>query len=73
MDVRRRFWVEAALAAFAAVLAVVTAVWHDWIEAIFGVDPDSGNGTLEWLIVTLAVSVAIAFATLARAEWRSHG
>lgn len=73
MDVRRRFWIESLLAAGCALLAVVTAVWHDWIELVFGTDPDGGNGALEWLIVGLAVTVAVAFAVVARAEWRAHG
>lgn len=72
MDVRRRFWVESALAAAAALLAAVTAVWADWIELVFGADPDGGSGALEWLIVALAAALAVGFAALARAEWRAH-
>lgn len=73
MDVRRRFWIESLLAALSAILSVVTVVWHDWIEIGFGVDPDHGSGALEWLIVALAAATAVAFAVIARAEWRSHG
>jgi hypothetical protein len=73
MDVRRRFWTESLLAAGCALLAVVTTVWHDWIELVFGMDPDHGSGALEWLIVALALAVAVTFGALARAEWRSHG
>jgi apolipoprotein N-acyltransferase len=73
MDVRRRFWIETVLASGCALLAVVTAVWHDWIELGFDVDPDHGSGALEWLIVALALAVAVAFGMLARAEWRSYG
>ena len=40
---------------------------------MFNVDPDHGNGALEWLIVTLALAFAVAFGLLARAEWRSYG
>ncbi len=56
-----------------ALLAVVTLVWHDWIELVFGVDPDHGSGAVEWLIVALAAAVALAFGVMARAEWRSYG
>jgi len=73
VDVRRRFWIESLLAALSAILSVVTLVWHDWIEIVFGVDPDHGSGALEWLIVALAAGTAVAFAAIARAEWRSHG
>ena len=72
-DVRGRFWIESVLAAASALLAVLTAVWHDWIELISGVDPDHGSGGLEWLIVALAVATAVGFAALARAEWRTDG
>jgi hypothetical protein len=30
---------------------VVTLFWHDWIEAVFRVDPDQGKGSAEWLVV----------------------
>jgi hypothetical protein len=73
VDVRRRFWIESLLAALSATLSVVTLVWHDWIEIVFGVDPDHGSGALEWLIVALAAGTAVAFAAIARAEWRSNG
>jgi hypothetical protein len=73
VDVRRRFWIESLLAGLSAILSVVTLVWHDWIEIVFGVDPDHGSGALEWLIVALAAGTAVAFAAIARAEWRAHG
>jgi hypothetical protein len=70
---RRRYWVELALASVATVLFVLTLLWHDWIEA-FGVEPDGGDGSLEWIIVAVFAVVALVSAALARAErrrWRS--
>jgi hypothetical protein len=67
---RRRFWVETALAATTAVLAAVTMVSREWIELVFGVDPDHGDGSLEWLIVAGALAACVLFSALARAEWR---
>jgi hypothetical protein len=32
----------------------------DWIEAWFGINPDSGDGSAEWLIVLVGVAVVIA-------------
>jgi hypothetical protein len=66
-----RFWAEAALAAVSGFLLGLTLVWRDWIEEIFGVDPDNGSGALEWaivvaLVVTLVVSVALARTELRR-------
>lgn len=67
---RHRFWFESVLGSIACVLAVVTLFWHDWIEAVFGVDPDRGNGSAEWLVVAVLLIVALALAIGARLEWR---
>jgi hypothetical protein len=69
-NVGRRFWVRLALAVGSAALLVVTLVWHDWIEIVFRVDPDHGNGWLEWLIVVAAFGLALIFSISARREWR---
>jgi hypothetical protein len=66
---RGRFWLEVALAGVAAILFVLTLVWHDWIEA-FGIEPDGGNGSLEWVVVALFAVAALVCAALARSEWR---
>jgi hypothetical protein len=67
---RGRFWVESALAAASILLVLLTLVWKDWIEEVIGVDPDHGNGSLEWLITVALAAVAIAFCAGARHEWR---
>jgi hypothetical protein len=67
---RRRYWLELALAAVTAFLAVLTLITAEWIEAIFGVDPDGGSGALEKGIVVGLAVVALAFAWLARRESR---
>jgi hypothetical protein len=69
-QVRVWFWLEAALAGVSAFLLVLTLVWRDWIEGVFGVDPDRHSGSLEWLIAGGLVLLTIAFALIARAEWR---
>jgi len=28
-------------------LAAITLFWHDWIEAVFRINPDSGGGSAE--------------------------
>ena len=72
--VRRRFWLEAGSSAASALLLLLTALVPGWIEAVFGIEPDGGNGSLEWaLVFALAVCTA-ASTTAARAEWRrGHG
>lgn len=62
---RGRFWLELALAAIAVVLFVLTLVWHDWIEA-FGIEPDGGNGSLEWVVVGVFAVAAVVCGGLAR-------
>ncbi len=66
----RRFRALCSLASLAAVLAVVTLVWREWIELVFRVDPDGGDGSLEWAIVVAAGAASAALGMLARLEWR---
>jgi hypothetical protein len=65
-----RFWVESGLAVITAALFVLTLVSQEWIEEIFGVDPDEGSGALEWAIVAALAVATVAFTLLARAEWK---
>lgn len=67
-NLRRRFWPEAALAVTSATLAVVTLLWKDWIEILFGLDPDKGSGALEWSIVIALALLAVIAGAMARAE-----
>lgn len=68
-NVRARFWGESLLSGASAVTLVAALVWPEWLEAIFGIDPDGGSGALERGIgLALAVST-VAFAVLARLEW----
>jgi hypothetical protein len=68
-SLRGRFWVEMALAAISIGLFAVTLAWRDWIEIVFKVDPDHGNGSLEWVIVAGALVFALIFSISAGREW----
>ena len=48
---RWHFWLETSMALVTSSLFVITLVQRDWIEIVFGVDPDSQSGALEWLVV----------------------
>jgi len=69
-SVGREFWVRLALTATSAALFVVTLLWNDWIEIVFRVDPDHGNGWLEWFIIVAAFGLTVTFSIGARQEWR---
>ena len=71
---RKRFWIETGPAVVSGFLLLLTLVNSDWIEATFRVDPDAGNGSLEWLIVAALLATTVAFGLLARAErLATHG
>lgn len=68
-----RFWFEVALSVASGLLGLVTLVWQDWIEIVFGVDPDHHSGTLEWVIVFALLLIAVIAGVLTRADWgRRH-
>lgn len=67
---RRRFWVEIGLASITTILAVVTPLCLDWIELVFGWNPDQHSGSLEWSIVAALFLVTTGLFALAATEWR---
>jgi len=67
---RLQFWIEVVLAAVTAALLLLTLISREWIEEVFGVEPDAGSGALEWgMVIALAVAT-VAFSLMARAEWK---
>lgn len=69
---RIRFWIELALATLAAALAVLTLITREWIELLFGIDPDKGSGALEWAIVIALFAASGALALIARWDRKRH-
>ena len=67
---RHRFWLESIFGSATGIVAVITLFWRDWIEAVFRIDPDSGNGSVEWLTVLVLLLVTVTLALGARHEWR---
>jgi len=66
---RKRFWVEVALASLSGALFCFTLALPDWIEAVFGADPDQHSGSLEWMIAAVFGVITAAALVLARREW----
>ncbi len=67
---RPGFYVEAILGAATLALFGITLVWNDWIEKVFRVDPDAGNGSLEYAICFALLAVTVASWWFAGTEWR---
>lgn len=68
--VGRQVWLESALAVASATLLLVTLIAHDWVEEVFKVDPDQGSGSLERIIVGVALVVTVGSVMLASRECR---
>lgn len=67
---RFRFWLEAAMFPVTGSLLTAAVVWPHWIEGVSGISPDSGDGSMEWLIVSVLLVVAVMSFLTARYEWR---
>jgi phosphate/sulfate permease len=65
-----RFWIEAALTTASACALVTTLLWRRWIETIFTIDPDRGNGALEWAITLALTATSLTAALLTGAHLR---
>ena len=65
-----RFWIEAGFSVTSAFLFVLTSFVPDWIEAVFGIDPDRHSGSLEWSLDAVLLVIAVAAGVLARIERR---
>ncbi len=70
-SLRFRFWLEAGMATVTGFLAVITLAWKDWFEIVFKIDPDGGNGSLEWLIIGVLLLMTLSLFFLARYDWRA--
>jgi hypothetical protein len=71
---RTAFWAhlswKAGLSALAGFLAILTMLDPEWIELIFHVDPDEGEGWLEVGLTVACAAVALLGGLWARRDWR---
>lgn len=66
---RRRYWAELAASVISLMLFLLTLARPDWIEVIFGANPDGGSGELEWVLVAALMVSTLSFSSLA---WRER-
>lgn len=69
-NVRLRLAVDTAAAAGSFAASVLLLLRRDWIEFVFGVDPDHRSGSAEWLILGILLAVALIGSVRASREWR---
>lgn len=67
---RARAWLETVLAVVGLGLALLTLAWREWIEALFGVDPDRHSGALELLVAGAFLVASALLSGQARRDWR---
>lgn len=68
--VPRHIVVQAVVVGLSGLLLVLTIAAPGWIEAVFGADPDTDNGTVELLIVACLGVIFVALVALTTIEWR---
>lgn len=67
---RARAWLATVSAVAGVGLCVLTLVWSEWIELLFGVDPDGGSGALELMVAGAFLVASVLLAGQARRDWR---
>jgi hypothetical protein len=65
-----RFWLESLSAFVTLGLAILTVFVPDWIEVMFRVNPDDGNGVLERMVVFGLAAISVGLTVAARHEWQ---
>lgn len=70
MGSRMRALLATVFAVVGLCLCVLTLVWSEWIELLFGVDPDRGSGALELLVAGGFLVASVLLAGQARRDWR---
>jgi hypothetical protein len=67
----RRVRVLGILTVVLAGATVGTAIVPDWLEVVFGVDPDAGSGALEWAVVLTLVVLTATSAVITGLQHRA--
>jgi len=65
-----RFWIEAITASLGLALLVLTLFSAEWFEALTGLNPDGGNGSLERILPVVLLAIAASSAYFARRSYQ---
>ena len=65
-----RFWVEALLGLASAALLALSLLAPDWMEALLGSGPDSGDGSAEWAFALGWAAACVLTLESAGRTWR---
>lgn len=68
---RARAWLATVSAVVGLGLCLLTLVWSEWIELLFGVDPDRHRGGLELLMAGAFLVSSVVLGRLAGRDWRA--
>jgi hypothetical protein len=68
---RAKFWLEACAALAGALFFLLLQLSGTWVETVFGVDPDGGDGAVETAFAVLSLALTIALVLAARANLRA--
>ena len=64
------FWIELVLSVLSAISLALSLVNPQWIETLFEVSPDAGDGSTEWgWTIGFLISTVLLIA-LTRREWQ---
>ena len=69
VQIRYRF--ELILSMLSGIALILTVAVPDWIEAVFGIDPDRGSGATEWGIAFGLLISTVALTLLTRRDRRT--
>jgi len=65
-----RFWIEAITASLGLALLVLTLFSAEWFEALTGLNPDGGNGSLERVLPLALLAIAASSAYFSRRSYQ---
>jgi hypothetical protein len=70
MQRRTLYLAESTIAVLCAALALLSALWPEWIESLLGLAPDGGDGSAEWGVVVAFGLASLVSGALARLQRR---